>query len=128
MERKKILIVDDEADVLAVLEIRLTVEGYDVIKALNGTDALTLAKNEGPDLILLDIMMPGMDGTEVAQKLKEDPFTKSMPILFLTCLFTKNEETALGHGAGSNIFIAKPYNPDELLTEINKILKSKNLV
>jgi CheY-like chemotaxis protein len=73
VDKKKILIVDDEPDVLSVLGKSLSVEGYSVITADNGNDAITLAKSEHPDLITLDILMPDIDGGKVAEKLREDP-------------------------------------------------------
>lgn len=125
MVGKKILIVDDERDALIVLEKRLSTAGYSVIKADNGKDAVRLAKDEQPDLVLLDIVMPDMDGTEIGQILKNDPNTKDIPIIFLTCLFTKDDEGREGHRINSNLFIAKPYNPEELLGEIRKQLAMK---
>ena len=118
MENKKILIVDDEPDVLLLLGERLTKAGYDVIKAPGGQEAIELAHKESPDLIILDIAMPGMDGSEVANTLRAHPPTRDIPIVFLTCLFTKQEEQACGHVLGQNFFIAKPYDVNELLSEI----------
>jgi DNA-binding response OmpR family regulator len=117
---KKVLIVDDEQDVLDALEVRLVKEGYTVIKASNGSDAVLLARKERPDLILLDIMMPVMDGSKTAEKLREDFITKDIPIMFLTCLVTPEEEKHGLKEVGGNFFIAKPYNPQELLGEIKK--------
>lgn len=122
MAGKKILIVDDEEDVLAVLESRLSLGGYLVIKADNGREAIRLAKAEQPNLVLLDIAMPGMDGAEVAEILKSDPQAKDIPIVFLTCLFTKDEEAMQGHKRGGVFFIAKPYDPEKLLSEIEERL------
>ena len=122
MDKKKILVVDDERDVLTVLERRLSKAGYDVVKAQNGTEALKLAKSEFPDLILLDILMPDINGADVAAVLKKDPLTQKIPIIFLTCLYTRADETQQGHEVAGNFFIAKPFNPDELLTEIKKRL------
>lgn len=122
MTKKKILAVDDEPEVLALLAKRLLSAGYDVITATNGVDAVELAKKERPALIVLDILMPGMDGSETAAALHEDPNTKTIPILFLTCLFTKREEQCEGHEVGNNFFIAKPYDPADLLAEISKII------
>ncbi len=82
---KKVLIVDDEPDVLEVLGRRLTQAGYQVIKAQNGEDGILKAKKELPNLIILDIIMPDMDGGSVANKLKEDKTTKDIPIIFLFC-------------------------------------------
>jgi CheY-like chemotaxis protein len=123
MEKKKILVVDDEPDVLLLLGERLSKAGYDVIKASSGKEAISLAETRSPELIVLDIAMPGMDGSEVATVLRTKPETKNIPILFLTCLFTKQEEKTCGHVLGQNFFIAKPYDVNELLTEIQKRVK-----
>ena len=118
MAGKKILIVDDEPDVLMLLGERLSKAGYDVIKASGGQEAIETAQKESPDLIVLDIAMPGMDGSEVANALRAHPQTQDIPIIFLTCLFTKQEEKTCGHVLGQNFFIAKPYDVNELLSEI----------
>ena len=118
MSKKKILAVDDDPSVLVLLEKRLVASGYDVVTTTNGQDALQIAKRELPALIILDILMPGLDGSETAARLHEDPKTKNIPILFLTCLFTKREELVEGHQLGHNFFLAKPYNTKELLDEI----------
>ncbi len=120
MEKRKVLIVDDEPDVLMLLGERLSKAGYDIIKASSGKEAIELATDKLPDLIILDIAMPGMDGSEAASILRANPRTKDIPILFLTCLFTKQEEKVCGHVLGQNFFIAKPYDVNELLTEIDK--------
>ena len=121
--QKKILIVDDQKDVLKVLDKRLSGAGYSVIKAESGKDALLLAKAERPDLIILDIIMPEMDGAETAAVLKRDPQTKDIPVIFLTCLFTEKEEQKEGHVVGGKYFIAKPYNPNEMLEIVDRFLK-----
>ena len=123
MDRKTILIVDDEPDVLKLLGERLTKAGYHVLRASNGKDAIETASKQSPDLVILDIAMPGMDGSEVATVLRSGETTKDIPILFLTCLFTKQEEKACGHLLGQNFFIAKPYDVQELLSEIDKRVK-----
>lgn len=120
---KKILIVDDEPDVLGVLGKRLAGAGYQVIKAESGEDALAKAKTELPNLIVLDIIMPDMDGGEVARRLKEEPLTKDIPTIFLTCLYTRREEKKEGHLVKENFFVAKPYNPTEILDIIRKNIK-----
>lgn len=125
MDKRKILIVDDEPDVLKLLGERLEKAGYSVIRAREGKEAVELAVKNGPDLIILDIAMPGMDGSEVAAVLRANEKTKAIPILFLTCLFTKQEEKVCGHLLGQNFFIAKPYDVKELLGEIGKRIKKK---
>ncbi len=119
---KKILIVDDEKDVLTLLQARLSSVGYEVIKASSGKDAIALAKAKHPDLIVLDIMMPGMDGSQTSQALKNDPQTKNIPIIFLTCLVTKEEVAKEIPSIDGEYFIAKPYDSNELISEINKHL------
>ncbi len=118
--KNKVLIVDDEADVLTLLEERLSVNGYDVIKAYNGADAIKLAKSHKPNLIIMDIMMPGMDGSKAAQALRDDPDTKNIPLMFLTCLLTADEAKTSMCETGGHFFVAKPYNVQELLKEIRR--------
>jgi CheY-like chemotaxis protein len=115
---KKILAVDDEDDVLKMLVKRLTNAGYAVVTAQNGKEGIRMAKSEKPDLIVMDINMPEMDGAQAGQILKNDPQTKHIPILYLTCLVTKNEVEKTQNMIGGNYFIAKPYNPEELLMKI----------
>jgi len=122
MDRKNILIVDDEKDVLKVLEKELTGRGYFIITAVNGEDAIRLARSKQPDLIILDVLMPGMDGPEVAIKLKENPLTKDIPVMFLSCLYPKKEEIQKGHMVGVQVMFAKPYDPDELVGMIEELL------
>ncbi len=122
MEKKKILIVDDEEDVLLMLEKRLRAKGYFIITATNGNDALMLANSKHPDIIVLDILMPGMDGPEVAIQLQENPKTRDIPIVFLTCLYAKIEEAKHGHLVGGDVIFAKPYDSEELVDMINRLL------
>jgi DNA-binding response OmpR family regulator len=119
---KKILVVDDEKDVLLMLEKRLKAEGYSVITTTKGTNAIALAKSQHPDIIILDVVMPGMDGGEVAAKLREHPLTRSIPVIFLTALLTKTEEYQGSHTISSNIAFAKPFDTEELLAQIKELL------
>lgn len=121
MDKKKILIVDDEADVLKVLEKRLMTAGFSVVKASNGRDAVAMAKIERPALIVLDVNMPVMDGSEAGQIIKNDPEMKHIPIIYLTCLITKQEERDAGNEVAGNFFIAKPYDSNELLNQIERL-------
>jgi len=122
MDKKKILIVDDETDVLFILEKELVARGYSVIAADNGNDAVSLAKSENPDLVILDLWMPGMDGPEVDAKLKEDPTTKDIPVIFLTCLFQKRQGEEEGRVVAGKVLIAKPYSIDALSTQIERLV------
>jgi len=119
---KKILIVDDEPEIAQFLGLRLTNSGYKVLKAYNGTEAIKIAKKELPDLIVLDILMPEIDGSKTASLLKEYPETKDIPVIFLTCLFTKEEEKK-GNVRGGVYFVAKPYDADQLLSVIKENLR-----
>ena len=121
---KKILVVDDEKDVLLMLEKRLTYAGYSVITADNGFDALALAKSKRPDLIILDIVMPEMEGGEVAGKLKENPQTRNIPVMFLTAILSKDEDISNDHRVADNIIFAKPFEPEELLSQISKLISN----
>ncbi len=119
----KVLIVDDEQDVLNVLGKRLIESGFQVLKASSGAEGIEKARAERPNLIILDIWMPGMDGGEVAQKLQEYEETKSIPVIFLTCLYSKDEEKKEGHISGHNFILSKPYQPDELLKVVKEHLR-----
>jgi len=122
---KKILIVDDEKDVLDVVSKRLEINEYEVLRSQNGRDAIQKAKEYKPDLIILDILMPDMDGAQVAEKLKESEDTKNIPIIFLTCLVTKEDEKE-SKVRGGNFFLSKPYDAKDLTDAIEQQLKDKN--
>jgi len=124
MAGTKLLVVDDEPDAVLILAKTLSARGYEVTTAESGLQAINLAKAEKPDLILLDILMPDMDGTQVAAALREDPTTRNIPVIFLTCLITKKtQEIGLRyHDAGRYMFMSKPYDLDNLLAEIDRLV------
>ena len=128
MNKKKILIVDDENDTLTVLEKGLTGEGYSVITASNGRDGVNSARSNHPDLIILDIFLPDISGNQVAEMLKEEPGTRDIPVIFLSCLFSKEFEKEKDNIADGNIFFAKPYDAEQLSTEIEKLLSKRSNV
>jgi CheY-like chemotaxis protein len=119
MEEKKILVVDDDEVFLKMLENTLKTSGYSVSTATNGKDAIKLAKQWGPHLIILDIMMPEMDGGEAALVMERDPATENIPIIFMTSLLKKEDENKLAYSKMRS-YMAKPYHKDELLAEIAK--------
>jgi CheY-like chemotaxis protein len=121
MDRKNVLIVDDDIVTQNMLKTALGNAGYALIVASNGREALELAAGKLPDVIILDIMMPDMDGGEVADVLKKNPRTKDIPIIFLSSLISKEEEKT---GAKKDIvsFLAKPYNREMLLNEVRRYL------
>ena len=114
----KILLVDDEPSILKILSIKLRVSGYQIITALNGNEALKLIKSEKPDLVLLDVIMPGMDGFEVLQKLRV--FSK-LPVIIVSA---RPEYSKQAINLGANAFISKPFDIDELLKKIEYLLGS----
>lgn len=125
--RKKILIVDDNRLNLEVLDAHISTDGYDVLMAENGYDALRLVTSANPDLILLDIMMPGMDGYEVCKKLKKDHSTETIPIIMVTVLEDDAENRIKSIEAGADDFIQKPVNRVELLARVRSLLRIKSL-
>lgn len=112
-----ILIVDDVATNLDLLR-SLLIDKYNVKVAKNGSAAINIAQNSHPDLILLDIMMPGMDGLQVCKQLKSDPNTRDIPIIFLTAK-TETDDIVAGFEAGGIDYLTKPFNPHELLARVN---------
>ena len=121
---KTILLVDDEPDMLEMLGMRLKKSGYKVITAITGEECLKKAEEKYPDLILLDILLPGLSGLEVARQLKGKAVTKDIPIIMVTALIGKDAEEK-GLERGAEYFISKPFDPEELLAQIKKILKGK---
>jgi CheY-like chemotaxis protein len=115
---KKILIVDDDLVSLEMLEKILLLEDYWVAKATNGKEAIYIADEFQPDLIILDIVMPIMDGTEAMEKLEKNPRTKNIPVLFLTSLISKKEE--FENSTTNRRFLAKPIDREKLLEEIEE--------
>jgi two-component system, OmpR family, alkaline phosphatase synthesis response regulator PhoP len=122
MAKGKVLVVDDEHDFSKALKIRLKTRGYDVILAYDSLQAILIANQEKPDLIILDIMIPGEDGFIVTERLKQSQATRHIPILFLTGV-PGGEGRALKLGASG--YIMKPYHPERLLETIQKTLEIK---
>ena len=118
----KILIVDDEEDILTLLEYNLEKAGFKVISADDGPEAIELAKKEKPALIILDIMLPSMEGTEVCKAIKRDDATSHIPIIMLTA---KGEEVdrIVGLELGADDYITKPFSPRELVLRVKAVLK-----
>ena len=125
MENKhKILVVDDENDILEFIQYNLKKEGYDVYLAQNGKEAIEIGKKIKPDLILLDVMMPVMDGIEACKQIKADPDFNKTFVVFLTARAEEYSEIA-GFNAGADDYIAKPIKPRVLLSRISAILRRK---
>lgn len=124
MEKKyAVLIVDDEPDILSLLGLHLKLNGYNVLQANNGLKGLEAASHEKPDIIVLDVMMPEMDGFEVATRLKSNPETSDIPIIFLTAR-TQTDDKIKGLMAGADDYMIKPFDFEELELRIKRTLKS----
>ena len=120
----KILIVDDEKDILEFLSYNLRKEGFEILTANNGLEALEMATKEVPDLIILDVMMPEMDGIEACEKIRETPSLEDTLVLFLTARAEEYSELA-GFTAGADDYITKPIKPKLLISRVKAILKRK---
>ncbi len=121
MNKKKILIIDDEEKFTKYVKLNLEFKGkYEVRVENKGSRGLEAAKEFKPDLILLDVMMPDMDGSEVAAQLKEEESCKNIPVVFLTAIVTKQEIDEKGSDIGGHPFIAKPINLENLISSIEQ--------
>ncbi len=125
MERAPtILVVDDEEDVVTFIKRALTMEGMEVVTAFDGLSALDTALEQEPDLIILDIMMPIMNGYEVCARLRLEEKTKNIPIILLSSAYT-TDTVRQAKVAGGSGYVAKPFTPAELVSEIRKLLPQK---
>lgn len=120
----KILVVDDESDIIEFISYNLKKEGYEVFTASNGKEALPIAKKNKPDLILLDVMMPVMDGIETCKQIKADPDFAKTFVVFLTARAEEYSEIE-GFNVGADDYIAKPIKPKVLISRLNAILRRK---
>jgi len=130
-ENPKILLIDDDVDFVEATKIVLESKPYEVIVAYNGNDGLRKAREENPDLILLDIIMPGKDGFTTAEQLKKDAKLKKIPVLVLTSYAEKGGESSIAASGGLTLetedYIDKPISPKELLKRVEKYLKRVGL-
>src|SRR5688500_18381494 len=118
----KVLVIDDEAPIRLLCRVNLEAEHIDVLEAEDGPEGLALAKSEQPDVILLDVMMPGLDGWEVLQRLLEDDQTREIPIVFLTAR-AELRDRARGLELGGVDYVTKPFNPVELASIVETMLE-----
>ena len=118
---KKILLVEDESDFRGALRMRLEAHGYDIIEAEDGAIGLDAARHQNPDLIILDVMLPKMDGFKVARLLKFDVKYKNIPLMMLTVMSQENDRK-MGRSVGADAYLTKPYQPQELLDTISTLV------
>ncbi|MEM1205588.1 MAG: response regulator [Acidobacteriota bacterium] len=122
VSRRKIVAIEDEPDILELVQYNLTREGFNVLTATSGDEGVDLIVREAPDLVLLDLLLPGIDGIEVCRKLKMDPVTQKIPIIMVSA---KGEESdiVLGLGVGADDYVSKPFRPKELIARVRAVLR-----
>jgi DNA-binding response OmpR family regulator len=120
--REKILVIEDEADILEVTQYNLAREGYRVSTSRDGAEGLSRAKRDAPDLVILDLMLPGLDGLEVCRRMQSDPITSGIPIIMVTA---KGEESdvVIGLQLGADDYVSKPFSPKELVARVKAVLR-----
>ncbi|MEV0127938.1 response regulator [Dactylosporangium sp. NPDC050688] len=116
-----ILVADDDVDIRDLVAFKLEQAGYDVVAVDNGLAALTEATQNPPDLVVLDVMMPGMSGIDVCRQLRQDAGTKALPIILLTAR-AQEGDVEVGFGAGADDYIVKPFSPRELVSRVEAVL------
>jgi two-component system phosphate regulon response regulator PhoB len=120
--RERILVVEDEKDVREMIRLNLKAAGFDVVEAGNGSEALALAKNDPPKVIILDLMMPEMSGVEVCRALRRNPSTSRIPVLMLTAKSTE-EDKVVGFEVGADDYVTKPFSPRELVLRVRAVAR-----
>jgi two-component system phosphate regulon response regulator PhoB len=120
--RERILIVDDEPDIVEVLEYNLRQAGFTVVTVRDGATAMAEVRRQRPDLILLDVMLPDLSGTEICKRLRRDPATETVPIVMITALGNEIDRV-VGLEVGADDYVVKPFSPRELVLRINAILR-----
>jgi phosphate regulon transcriptional regulator PhoB len=122
MKAETIVVIEDEPDILDVIQYNLDREGYRVLSSRDGEAGLALIRSDIPDLIILDLMLPRLDGIDVCRRLKQDPATRSIPIIMVTA---KGEESdvVLGLGVGADDYVTKPFSPKELVARTRAVLR-----
>jgi CheY-like chemotaxis protein len=120
----RVLVVDDEPDVLLLCRLNLQQRGHELLEASNGTTALELARERHPEVIVLDLMLPGMNGYEVLESLKQDERTSDIPVLVLTAKSLRADRER-SHGLGASGFLTKPFLPSELCEMVESLLPAE---
>ncbi len=122
MSKKRILVIDDEPDMLYALKMQFEASHYEVLTAQDGQEGLNLARKEMPDLIILDLMLPKLDGYKVCRMLKFDKKYNAIPIMMFTARAQQSDEQ-LGYEVGADAYMAKPFEPSKLMEKIKGLLK-----
>jgi two-component system alkaline phosphatase synthesis response regulator PhoP len=126
VKHEKIVVIEDESDILEVIAYNLKREGYEVFTSQDGEDGLARIEQEAPDLVVLDLMLPTIDGIEICTKLKTDPVTRSIPIIIVTAK-GEESEVVLGLSVGADDYVTKPFSPKELVARVKAVLRRGQL-
>ncbi|TVP68566.1 MAG: response regulator [Nitriliruptor sp.] len=118
----RILVADDDEDIRAYLEVTLQLAGFEVLLATDGAQALTTARTEHPDVVVLDVMMPNLDGIEALRQMREDPRTSHLPVMLLTAR-VQTGDAITGLDAGADDYLTKPFDPDELVARVRAAIR-----
>jgi two-component system phosphate regulon response regulator PhoB len=127
VKSEKIVVIEDEEDILEVISYNLRREGFEVTTSTSGEDGLTKIERNAPNLVILDLMLPEIDGLDLCRKLKSDPVTQSIPVIMVTA---KGEESdvVLGLGMGADDYVVKPFSPKELVARVKAVLRRSRAV
>ena len=122
MSKPRILIIEDEPDIRELLQYALEREGFEVTLASDGSAGLQMVRKQAPDLLLLDLMLPGLDGLEICRRLKGDPTTRAIPVVMVTA---KGDEAdiVLGLGLGADDYVPKPFSPKEVVARVRAVMR-----
>lgn len=122
MTRKKIVVIEDEPDIVEVISYNLKNEGYRVLSVDRGDEGINLIRDQSPSLVILDLMLPGMDGLSVCQQLKSDPIVRDIPII-ITSAKSEESDIVIGLELGADDYLTKPFSPRELLARVKAVLR-----
>jgi two-component system phosphate regulon response regulator PhoB len=127
MARERILVVDDEPDILELVQYNLKKDNYDVVSVMSGEEALARVQSSPPDLVVLDLMLPGMDGLEVCKQLKQEPRTATIPLIMLSARGEEADVVA-GLELGADDYLTKPFSPRVLMARIKAVLRRRHSI
>ena len=122
MAAQKILVCDDERHIVRLIQVNLERQGYQVVTAYDGKEGLEKVKSEKPDMVVLDVMMPYMDGFEVLKHIRRDPATEALPVIMLTAK-AQDKDVFEGYHYGADMYLTKPFNPMELISFVKRIAR-----
>lgn len=121
----RVLVVDDDPQVLRLLRVNFELEGYEVMSATNGEEALELVRGDSPDVVVCDVMMPGIDGLEVVRRLRADPATVTLPLVVVSAK-AQRSDVRQGLKLGADAYVTKPFDPAELLDVVAQLLDKRS--